>query len=267
MARAGRWGRRPGDGPLTIDLDSTICETYCGSGLHRLTGGRAAPRRVHHHLPGWIGFLSPACSAALAAREPATTVLMAGSEGWQFARFTTVPGRRSPLLRIRRWGDVRYGGARGRSHGDWADQRLLATHAHRRRWPQDGSCGPSPSASTSRLRNIMPASGPCAEAVTVLDAWVVPTGWSGAVHCVGVARPIYDPFQDEARPPAPVRLIVRRVEAHARLASWHPLFSQLQLSRLHTTDRLTGTWSWNWLGRPSGSHDGDRERHPSSSTA
>ena len=39
LARAWAAGARPGDGPLTIDLDSTICETYrlasLGLRLHR----------------------------------------------------------------------------------------------------------------------------------------------------------------------------------------------------------------------------------------
>ena len=38
LARAWAVGARPGDGPLTIDLDSTICETY---GL--------AKEGAHHH--------------------------------------------------------------------------------------------------------------------------------------------------------------------------------------------------------------------------
>ena len=39
LARAWQAGAGPGDGPLTIDLDSTICETY---GLGQ--GGRTPPR-------------------------------------------------------------------------------------------------------------------------------------------------------------------------------------------------------------------------------
>ena len=39
LARAWQAGAGPGDGPLTIDLDSTICETY---GLAQ--GGRTPPR-------------------------------------------------------------------------------------------------------------------------------------------------------------------------------------------------------------------------------
>ena len=44
LARAGQAGAGPGDGPLTIDLDSTICETYGlakeGARHHGYTGAR-----------------------------------------------------------------------------------------------------------------------------------------------------------------------------------------------------------------------------------
>ena len=41
LARAWAAGTGPGDGPLTIDLDSTICETY----------GLAKEGARHHSLP------------------------------------------------------------------------------------------------------------------------------------------------------------------------------------------------------------------------
>ena len=47
LSRAWAAGAGPGDGPLTIDLDSTICETY---GL--------AKEGARHH--GWSAGLSPA---------------------------------------------------------------------------------------------------------------------------------------------------------------------------------------------------------------
>ena len=44
LARAWQAGAGPGDGPLTIDLDSTICETYGlakeGARHHGYTGKR-----------------------------------------------------------------------------------------------------------------------------------------------------------------------------------------------------------------------------------
>ena len=57
LARAWAAGAGPGDGPLTIDLDSTICETYRTG-----QGGRTPPRL--HRCAG----LSPA--AGPAARGP-----------------------------------------------------------------------------------------------------------------------------------------------------------------------------------------------------
>ena len=48
LARAWAAGAGPGDGPLTIDLDSTICETYGlakeGARHHGYTGKRGYPR-------------------------------------------------------------------------------------------------------------------------------------------------------------------------------------------------------------------------------
>ena len=46
MARAWQAGAGPGDGPLTIDLDSTICETY---GLAK-EGARHPHSRLLHPL-------------------------------------------------------------------------------------------------------------------------------------------------------------------------------------------------------------------------
>ena len=47
LARAWQAGAGPGDGPLTIDLDSTICETYGlakeGARHHGYTGKRGSP--------------------------------------------------------------------------------------------------------------------------------------------------------------------------------------------------------------------------------
>ena len=46
MARAWSAGAGPGDGPLTIDLDSTICETY----------GLAKEGARHHGYTGQRGY-------------------------------------------------------------------------------------------------------------------------------------------------------------------------------------------------------------------
>ena len=66
LARAWSAGAGPGDGPLTIDLDSTICETYGlakeGRGDHGYTG-----QRGYHPLGPPPHFAS---SPALALRKP-----------------------------------------------------------------------------------------------------------------------------------------------------------------------------------------------------
>ena len=52
LARAWAAGAGPGDGPLTIDLDSTICETYGlakeGARHHGYTGKRGQPPAAGH---------------------------------------------------------------------------------------------------------------------------------------------------------------------------------------------------------------------------
>ena len=67
LARAWSAGAGPGDSPLTIDLDSTVCETYGlakeGTRRHNYTGQRGyhpllagrltrSARRLTLHLPG-----------------------------------------------------------------------------------------------------------------------------------------------------------------------------------------------------------------------
>ena len=59
LARAWSAGAGPGDGPLTIDLDSTICETY---GLAKEGRGRAitATPASGTITPCWPSPLAPA---------------------------------------------------------------------------------------------------------------------------------------------------------------------------------------------------------------
>ena len=58
LARAWQAGAGPGDAPFTIDLDSTICETYGlakeGARHHGYTGARG-----YHPLPAWASASSP----------------------------------------------------------------------------------------------------------------------------------------------------------------------------------------------------------------
>ena len=116
LARAWAAGAGPGDAPFTIDLDSTICETY----------GLAKEGARHHGYTGKRGY-----HPLLAVAAGTGDVLMARlREG----RANTVRGAAHFLRET--VGRVRYGGARGRPHGA-GRQRLLCPR-HRRRLPQDG---------------------------------------------------------------------------------------------------------------------------------
>ena len=84
LARAWAAGAGPGDGPLTIDLDSTICETY-GSGQ----GGGPPPRL---HRPAG---LSPAAGRRRRHRRRADGPAQGGPRQYR-------SGRR-PLPAVRRW--------------------------------------------------------------------------------------------------------------------------------------------------------------------
>ena len=85
LARAWSAGAGPGDGPLTIDLDSTICETYGlakeGAGDHGYTG-----QRGYHPL--------------LAIAAGTGDVLMAGC-----ARAAPTPFGAPLTFYARRWGE------------------------------------------------------------------------------------------------------------------------------------------------------------------
>ena len=98
LARAWAAGAGPGDGPLTIDLDSTICETY----------GLAKEGARHHSYTGRAR-LSPAAGPGPDSGAGTGDVLMSRlREG----RANTARGA-AHFLR-ERVGRVRYGGARGR---------------------------------------------------------------------------------------------------------------------------------------------------------
>ena len=97
LARAWAAGAGPGDGPLTIDLDSTICETY---GLVK-EGAR------HHGYTGQRGY-HPLLARTWTTGAGAGDVLMARlREG----RANTARGSAHFLRET--VGRVRYGGARG----------------------------------------------------------------------------------------------------------------------------------------------------------
>ena len=116
LARAWAAGAGPGDGPLTIDLDSTICETY------GLAKEGARPPRLHRPAR-----LSPVLAIAAGTGD----VLMARlREG----RANTARGAAHFLRET--VGRVRYGGARGQLTVR-ADSGFYGPR-HCRRLPQDG---------------------------------------------------------------------------------------------------------------------------------
>ena len=126
LARAWAAGAGPGDAPLTIDLDSTICETY---GLDK-EGAR------HHGYTGKRGY-----HPLLAIAAGTGDVLMARlREG----RANTARGAAHFLRET--VGRVRYAGARGQlTMRPTAASTLIAWYPSAARWM---SASPSPSAST-----------------------------------------------------------------------------------------------------------------------
>ena len=93
LARAWQAGAGPGDGPLTIDLDSTICETY----------GLAKEGARHHGYTGKRGY-HPLLAVAAGTGEVLMSRLREG-------RANTARGAAHFLRET--VGRVRYGGARG----------------------------------------------------------------------------------------------------------------------------------------------------------
>ena len=179
LARAWAAGSGPGDAPFTIDLDSTICETY----------GLAKEGARHHGYTGQRGY-----HPLLAVAAGTGDVLMARlREG----RANTARGAAHFLRET--VGRVRYAGAKGQltmradsgfyTHGVVSACRKLKVRFSitiRQR---------------QRLRNLI-------EAIPEEDWAPIPYWMDGAA---AVAETTYTPFQNEPDA-APVRLIVRRVK-------------------------------------------------------
>ena len=179
LARAWQAGAGPGDAPLTIDLDSTICETY---GLDK-EGAR------HHGYTGARGY-----HPLLADAADAGDVLMARlREG----RANTARGAAHFLRET--VGRVRYAGATGQltmraDSGFYAHSVVSVCRKMDVRFSITLRQHKS-------LHNVI-------EAIPE-DAWTpIPYWMDGAAD---VAETIYTPFQGESDT-APVRLIVRRVK-------------------------------------------------------
>ena len=179
LARAWAAGAGPGDGPLTIDLDSTICETY---GLVK-EGAR------HHSYTGQRGY-----HPLLAVAAGTGDVLMARlREG----RANTARGSAHFLRET--VGRVRYGGARGqltvRADSGFYTHAIVAVCRE-----MDVRFSITVRQHKS-LHNLI-------EAIPEEDWTPIPYWMDGAAD---VAESSYTPFQSEPDA-APVRLIVRRVQ-------------------------------------------------------
>ena len=109
--RPGLLERGPGAAPLSIDLDSTICETY----------GLAKEGARHHGYTGQRGY-----HPLLAVAAGTGDVLMARlREG----RANTAQGSAHFLRET--VGRVRYGGAQGTTHGAGRQRLLCPRHCRR----------------------------------------------------------------------------------------------------------------------------------------
>ena len=179
LARAWSAGAGPGDDPLTIDLDSTLCETY----------GLAKEGARHHGYTGQRGY-HPLLAVAAGTGE----VLMARlREG----RANTARGAAHFLRET--VGRVRYGGASGQLTMR-ADSGCY-THAVVSACRETNVRFSITIRQPARLRNLI-------EAIPEAAWTPIPYWLDGAA---AVAETTYTPFRTEPDA-APVRLIVRRVQ-------------------------------------------------------
>ena len=179
LARAWAAGAGPGDGPLTIDLDSTICETYGlakeGARRHGYTG-----QRGYHPLLAVAGRTGEVLMARL--REGRSNTARGAAH---FLRETL--------------GRVRYGGARGqltvRADSGFYIQAVVAV------------CRKMDVRFSITVRQHQSLHN-LTEAIPEEDWTPIPYWMDGAAD---VAETTYTPFRSEPDA-APVRLIVRRVK-------------------------------------------------------
>ena len=179
LARAWAAGAGPGDAPFTIDLDSTICETY----------GLAKEGARDHGYTGQRGY-----HPLLAIAAGTGDVLMARLRK---GRANTVRGAAHFLRET--VGRVRYAGARGQltvraDSGFYAHALVAVCRKMDVRYSITIRQHKS-------LRNII-------EAIPETDWTPIPYWMDGAAD---VAETTYVPFQDEPDA-APGRLVVRRVK-------------------------------------------------------
>ena len=179
LARAWAAGAGPGDSPLTIDLDSTICQTY---GLDK-EGAR------HHNYTGARGY-HPLLAIAAGTGDVLMSRLREG-------RANIARGAAHFLRET--VGRVRYGGASGQLTVR-ADSGFYA-HALVAVCREMGVCFSITIRQHKGLRELI-------EAIPEQDWTPIPYWMDGAAD---VAETTYTPFQSEPGA-APVRLIVRRVK-------------------------------------------------------
>ena len=179
LARAWAAGAGPGDGPLTIDLDSTICETH----------GLAKEGARHHGYTGKRGY-HPLLAVAAGTGDVLMSRLREG-------RANTARGA-AHFLR-EKVSRVRYGGARGqltlRADSGFYTHAVVAVC---RKMDVRFSI-------TIRQHNSLHN---LIEAIPEADWTPIPYWIDGAAD---VAETTYVPFRSEPGA-APVRLIVRRVK-------------------------------------------------------
>ena len=179
LARAWQAGAGPGDGPLTIDLDSTICETY----------GLAKEGARHHGYTGKRGY-HPLLAVAAGTGDVLMSRLREG-------RANTARGAahflRETVSRVRRAGASGQLTARADS-GFYAHALVAACREMDVRFSITIRQHKS-------LRNLI-------EAIPDADWTPIPYWMDGAAD---VAETTYTPFQTKPDA-APVRLIVRRVK-------------------------------------------------------
>ena len=179
LARAWQAGAGPGDGPLTIDLDSTICETY---GLDK-EGAR------HHGYTGARGY-HPLLATAAGTGEVLMSRLREG-------RANTARGAAHFLRET--VGRVRHAGAKGQltvrvDSGFYTHAVVAVCRKTKVRFSITIR-------QRASLRNLI-------EAIPEADWAPIPYWMDGAAD---VAETAYTPFRSKPDA-APVRLIVRRVK-------------------------------------------------------
>ena len=179
LSRAWAAGGGPGDGPLTIDLDSTICETY----------GLAKEGARHHGYTGQRGY-HPLLAIAAGTGDVLMSRLREG-------RANTVRGAAHFLRET--VGRVRHAGATGQltvraDSGFYAHALVVVCRKMDVRFSITIR-------QHARLRELI-------EAIPEEDWTPVPYWIDGGAD---VAETTYTPFQGESEA-APVRLIVRRVK-------------------------------------------------------